>query len=251
MDMQDQPRYEAFERGDTKTFPDGQSSRQLVEGTVPRGPAGQPFVDRQSEYFYTGRMPGAQGAGGASATGVGAPFGMTGAGTQATGQGTTTTTAPAGGAAPGGGAAAAAQASARLGGADVFPTQVVIDEAALRRGQDRYNNFCSMCHGLTGDGDGMIVRRGFQRPPSLHDAGLQEPQASAAHVFQTITNGLGAMPSYATMLPPEDRWKIVAYVRAMQLSRRVNAGELSEEERGRIGARQQTGTQPAHGGQQH
>src|SRR5918997_164615 len=60
MDMQDQPRYEAYERGDTKTFPDGQSSRQLVEGTVPRMPAGQPYVDRQSEYFYTGRMSGPQ-----------------------------------------------------------------------------------------------------------------------------------------------------------------------------------------------
>jgi mono/diheme cytochrome c family protein len=129
---------------------------------------------------------------------------------------------------------------------------VTIDEAALRRGQDRYNNFCSMCHGLTGEGDGMIVRRGFQRPPSLHDPGLQEPQASAAHIFQTITNGLGAMPSYATMIPPEDRWKIVAYLRAMQLSRRVNAGELSADERGRIGAPQQHGgAQPARGGEQH
>src|ERR671913_466278 len=72
MDMQDQPRYEAFERGDTKTFPDGQSSRQLVEGTVPRMPAGQPYVDRQSEYFYTGRMSGTQQQqGGAPPTGVG------------------------------------------------------------------------------------------------------------------------------------------------------------------------------------
>jgi len=178
---------------------------------------------------------------------------MAGAGMQSTGQGMTTTTAAAGGGAtPGGGAPAAAQASARLGGADIFPAQVTIDEAALRRGQDRYNNFCSMCHGLTGDGDGMIVRRGFQRPPSLHDAGLQEPQASAAHIFQTVTNGLGAMPSYVTMIPPEDRWKIVAYLRAMQLSRRVNAGELSAEERGRIGAPQQSGgTQPARGGEQH
>ena len=252
MDMQDQPRYEAYERGDTKTFPDGLSSRQLVEGTVPRMPAGQPYVDRQSEYFYTGRMSGAQQqAGGAPPTGVGAQFGMAGAGTVGTGQGMTTTTTAAAGGATQGGAPAAAQMSARLGGADVFPAQVTIDEAALRRGQDRYNNFCSMCHGLTGDGDGMIVRRGFQRPPSLHDAGLQEPQASAAHIFQTITNGLGAMPSYATMIPPEDRWKIVAYLRAMQLSRRVNANELSAEERGRIGAPQQGGTQPAHGGEQH
>ena len=149
-----------------------------------------------------------------------------------------------------GGAAAAAQAS-RAGRRDIFPAQVTIDEAALLRGQDRYNNFCSMCHGLTGDGDGMIVRRGFQRPPSLHDPGLQEPQASAAHVFQTVTNGLGAMPSYATMIPPEDRWKIVAYLRAMQLSRRVNANELPADERGRIGAQPSPGAQPARGGEQH
>ena len=247
MDMQDQPRYEAFEPGDRKTFPDGQSSRPLVEGTVARGRL------KDDALFYTGRPEGAPGTGGGgqAAAGMGAaadqgqPSGSTTSGGQ--------TTSGAAGQPVGGAQAAAdaANAQARLSGADVFPPQVTIDEAALRRGQDRFNNFCSMCHGMAGDGDGMIVRRGFQRPPSLHEAGLQEPQASAAHFFTVITAGQGAMPSYASMIPPEDRWKIIAYIRALQLSRRVAAGELSEAERGRLQGGAAAGAEGGHGGQQH
>lgn len=261
MDMQDQPRYEAYERADEKTFNDGQASRPLVEGTVARMPAGQPYVDRQTDYFYTGipaggaGMPGA-GAGAPPPAGVGAPFGVTGAGLAGAQtppaqqqQGAAAGVQTQAGAADG---AAAQVAARRLGGPDVFPVQVTIDEAALRRGRDRFENFCSMCHGLTGEGDGMIVRRGFQRPPSfIGDPGLQEGQASAAHYFQVITQGLGAMPSYSTMIPPEDRWKIIAYIRALQLSRRVDPALLTAEERGRIGAQQSPQGQGGHGGEQH
>jgi mono/diheme cytochrome c family protein len=139
------------------------------------------------------------------------------AGAGATAQGSTTTTA-----------------AAAMTGPDLFP--IAIDEAALRRGRDRFDAFCAMCHGGAGDGDGMIPRRGFQRPPSFHEDRLQEGSADAAHFFDVITNGWGAMPAYAYMIPPEDRWKIIAYVRALQLSRRLNQNELSEQERARVAA---------------
>jgi mono/diheme cytochrome c family protein len=244
MDMQDQPKYKTFRAADTKTFPDGQSARPLVEGTVARGHL------KDDALFYTGRPEGASatGGGGQAAAGMrasGEQGGATGA-TTSGGQGTSAAAGqPLGGAQA---AANAANAQSRLGGMDVFPPQVVIDEAALRRGQDRFNNYCSMCHGMTGDADGMIVRRGFQRPPSFHDPGLQEPQASAAHFFNVITAGQGAMPSYASMIPPEDRWKIIAYIRALQLSRRVNAGELSADDRGKLSGGAAGGE---HGGEQH
>jgi mono/diheme cytochrome c family protein len=97
-----------------------------------------------------------------------------------------------------------------------------------------------MCHGLTGYGDGMIVRRGFRRPPSYHDDRLRsEP---VGHFFDVITNGWGAMPDYAAQIPPEDRWAIIAYIRALQLSQQAPAtGQTTP------GAPQQ----PGSGGERH
>ena len=96
-----------------------------------------------------------------------------------------------------------------------------ITEQDLNRGQERYGIYCSLCHGATGFGDGMIVRRGFRRPPSLHDARLRgEP---LGHFFDVITNGWGAMASYSDAIPPDDRWRIIAYLRALQLSRQSGA----------------------------
>jgi len=93
-----------------------------------------------------------------------------------------------------------------------FPvTKEIVD-----RGQQRYNIFCSACHGLTGNGDGMIVRRGFRRAASFNDDRLR--QAPVGHFFDAITNGWGAMPSYASQIPVQDRWAIITYVRALQLS---------------------------------
>jgi mono/diheme cytochrome c family protein len=143
-----------------------------------------------------------------------------------------------------GGVPGAATAAA---GPDVFP--FAVDEAAVRRGRDRFEAFCAMCHGGAGDGDGMIPRRGFQRPPSFHEDRLQEGAADAAHFFDVITNGWGAMPAYAYMIPPEDRWRIIAYVRALQLSRRLNQNELTEEERAKVAAGHVEG--PAPGGSDH
>ena len=216
MDVQDQPRYEYYEPGDKKFFPDGASSRATVEGTVPRQPGGPGAYRDREDYLYTGKGAGAGAPAGAAA----------GANVRAN--------VPAG-------AAGAATATA-TGGPDVFP--VAIDKAALERGRDRYQIFCSACHGMTGEGDGMIVRRGFQRPPSFYDDRLQENTTPAAHFFDVITNGWGAMPDYASSIPPEDRWKIIAYLRALQLSRRLRLEELSPEEQNRVRA----GAQPQDAG---
>lgn len=95
---------------------------------------------------------------------------------------------------------------------DVFPMEIT--ETDLRRGQERFNIFCSPCHGKTGQGDGLIVQRGMKQPPSFHDQRLVE--SPAGYFFNVITNGFGVMYSYASRISPEDRWKIVAYVRALQ-----------------------------------
>lgn len=99
---------------------------------------------------------------------------------------------------------------------DYFP--IPITEEVVKRGRERYDIFCSVCHGLTGNGDGMIVRRGYRRAASFNDDRLR--QAPVGHFFDAITNGWGAMPSYAPYIPVQDRWAIVAYIRALQESQR-------------------------------
>ena len=99
---------------------------------------------------------------------------------------------------------------------DYFP--IPITEDVVKRGRDRYNIFCSACHGMTGNGDGMIVRRGFRRAASFNDDRLR--QAPVGHFFDAVTNGWGAMPAYASQIAVQDRWAIVAYVRALQESQR-------------------------------
>ena len=84
------------------------------------------------------------------------------------------------------------------------------------RGQKRFNIYCSPCHSRLGDGNGMVVLRGFRQPPSYHTERLMK--APVGHFFDVITNGFGAMPSYASRVEPDDRWRIVAYIRALQLS---------------------------------
>jgi mono/diheme cytochrome c family protein len=90
-----------------------------------------------------------------------------------------------------------------------------ITENTLRRGQERYNIYCSPCHGSTGDGQGMIVRRGLSPPPSFHIDRLR--QAPVGHYFDVITNGYGAMYPYGYRVQVDDRWAIIAYIRALQL----------------------------------
>jgi mono/diheme cytochrome c family protein len=111
--------------------------------------------------------------------------------------------------------------------ADVFP--FTVDKAVLQRGQERFNIFCSPCHDQIGTGQGMIVRRGYRAPPSFHIDRLR--QTEPGMFFQHITKGLGAMPDYAQQISPEDRWAIIAYIRALQLSQNARLSDLSESER--------------------
>lgn len=99
----------------------------------------------------------------------------------------------------------------------------------LVRGQERFTIFCTPCHAASGEGDGMIVQRGFKRPPSLHDPIVSSQPLG--YYYDVMTNGFGAMQDYAAQVQPEDRWAIAAYLRALQFSRRVPAEALSEADR--------------------
>jgi mono/diheme cytochrome c family protein len=105
---------------------------------------------------------------------------------------------------------------------DAFPFAVTAE--VMARGRERFDIFCSPCHGRTGDGDGMIVRRGYRRPPTFHQDRLR--QAAPGYTFDVITNGFGAMPDYAQQVPVRDRWAIVAYIKALQRSQHAAAGAL-------------------------
>ena len=114
--------------------------------------------------------------------------------------------------------------------ATLFPMRV--DETLMARGQQRFNIYCAPCHGRTGQGDGMVVRRGYRRPPSIHQDRLRS--APVGHFFDVMTNGFGAMPDYAAQIKAEDRWAIVAYIRALQLSGHATLADVPPSERARI-----------------
>jgi mono/diheme cytochrome c family protein len=120
----------------------------------------------------------------------------------------------------------------KVGKADATVFPFAVDARVMARGQERFNIYCSPCHGRTGQGDGMVVRRGYRRPPSYHQDRLRE--APVGHFFDVITNGFGAMPDYATQIKPEDRWAIVAYVRALQLSEHAPLSDIPASERDKI-----------------
>jgi mono/diheme cytochrome c family protein len=182
-DMQDQPKAIAYR--ESTFFRDGISSRNLVPGTVPRG------YLRADREFYLGKKANA------GAVTAGQP-----AAPQA--QNTTTT------------ATGANPTALYPDDVETFPIPITKED--MKRGQERYDIFCSVCHGATGNGDGMIARRGFNKPlpASYHQDRLR--QAPVGHFFDAMTNGWGAMPAYAAQIPVEDRWRIIAYIRALQLS---------------------------------
>ena len=100
-----------------------------------------------------------------------------------------------------------------------------VTKEVLDRGRERYNIYCSPCHSLLGDGNGFVPSRGFARkPPSYHIPRLQK--APLGYFYDVITNGFGIMPDYASQIPPEDRWKIVAYIRALQLSQNATRADV-------------------------
>jgi mono/diheme cytochrome c family protein len=111
-----------------------------------------------------------------------------------------------------------------------FPLPVT--QELLERGEDRYRIFCTPCHGLQGDGNGMIAMRGMKHPPSYHQDRLR--QVPNGYIYDVITNGFGAMYGYSAQIPPRDRWAIVAYVRALQLSRNAKVAELPAEVREKV-----------------
>ncbi len=118
---------------------------------------------------------------------------------------------------------------------NAFPLPV--NRELLERGQDRYKIFCTPCHGLQGDGNGMIAMRGMKHPPSFHQDRLR--QAPNGYFYDNITNGFGAMYGYSAQISPRDRWAIIAYVRALQLSRNAKVADLPAELREKL---RQTGS---------
>ena len=111
--------------------------------------------------------------------------------------------------------------------ADTFPFPITRQD--LERGRERYNIYCSPCHDYGGSGHGMIVQRGFPPPPSYHIDRLR--QAPVGHFFEVMTKGYGTMFSYADRVSPEDRWRIVTYIRALQLSQGATINDVPPEER--------------------
>jgi mono/diheme cytochrome c family protein len=172
-------------------FKDGTGSRPLVEGTVPRG------YLREDRAFYFGKKATAQ----------------------ATPQSPQTPSTQ-----------ASANSAAGLYPDDVDTIPMKITKADLDRGEERYNIYCSVCHGATGYGDGMIARRGFNRPSPANYHQDRLRQAPVGHFFDVMTNGWGAMPTYAQQVSVEDRWRIVAYIRALQLSQ-MKSGLATEIQR--------------------
>ncbi len=177
-DMQDQPKAIAYR--ENSFYKDGTGSRPLVEGTVPRG-----YLRENREFFFGKKL---------SASDLNKEQQ-----TQKPGPTTASTTA------------------------NPFPDDVdtipmPFTKTDLDRGQQRYNIYCSVCHGMTGYGDGIVARRGFSKPSpaSYHQERLQN--APVGHFFDVMTNGWGAMPNYAQQVSVEDRWRIAAYIRALQLS---------------------------------
>lgn len=118
----------------------------------------------------------------------------------------------------------------KVGGqpATEFPFPVTAE--VMARGQERFNVYCAPCHGRTGEGNGMIVQRGFRAPPSYHEERLRN--APVGYFFDVMTNGFGAMQDYAAQVSVTDRWAIAAYIRALQLSRRATVADVPPDRRG-------------------
>ena len=124
---------------------------------------------------------------------------------------------------------------------DVLP--VAVTPALLRRGQQRYGIYCTPCHGATGRGDGMVVQRGYRRPPSFHIDRLRNEKTG--YFFDVMTNGFGAMPDYAAQVPVADRWAIVAYLRALQLSENARLEDVPADRRAELAATASSAPPPA------
>ena len=112
----------------------------------------------------------------------------------------------------------------KTGGAFVSQLPMAVDMPLLQRGRQRFEIYCTPCHGLAGNGDGMVVRRGYRKAASFHDDRLRAQPVG--YFFDVMTNGFGAMPDYAAQVPVRDRWAIVAYIRALQLSQHATLDDV-------------------------
>jgi len=117
-----------------------------------------------------------------------------------------------------------------------------ITRADLDRGEERFNIFCAPCHSRTGDGNGMVVQRGYRQAASYHVDRLRT--VPVGYFFDVMTNGFGAMPDYRSQIPVEDRWRIAAYIRALQLSRMATEADVPADEMRRLRSGGETGGQP-------
>ncbi len=122
-----------------------------------------------------------------------------------------------------------ARYTGKIDGEDVDQFPIPIAKADIERGQTRFNIYCTPCHGRLGDGTGMVVLRGFRQPPSYYSERLVN--APVGHFFDVISNGFGAMPSYASRVQSDDRWRIVAYIRALQLSESASVNDVPADQR--------------------
>jgi mono/diheme cytochrome c family protein len=201
-EMAREPSYRPLEP--SSFFADGRSARTLVPGTVPRG---HPLEDAA---IVNGRKEG-------SAKGKTAALPVAGAGP-----------------------APVAGNPLRLEDfVTTFPFPIT--EEGLKRGQERFTIFCAVCHGPAGNGNGKIVERGYLKPPSYqtdNSRGFERwrltvplRDAPVGYYFEVVTHGYGGMPDYATQVSPEDRWKIIAYIRALQYSQSARLEDLPENER--------------------
>jgi mono/diheme cytochrome c family protein len=122
----------------------------------------------------------------------------------------------------------------KLAGQPVDEYPFAIGRAELVRGQERFNIYCTPCHGKVGDGNGMVVQRGLRQAASFHQDRLR--QEKLGYFYDVITNGFGAMPDYATQIPVRDRWLIVAYVRTLQMSQHASVNDVPADRRGALDA---------------
>ncbi len=118
-------------------------------------------------------------------------------------------------------------------GKDVTEFPMPVTKEMIERGQQRFNIYCTPCHSRVGDGNGMVVQRGYRHPPSYHIDRLR--QAPIGHFYDVMTNGFGAMPDYSAQISPADRWAIASYIRTLQYSQQASINDVPADQRGQLG----------------
>ena len=127
-----------------------------------------------------------------------------------------------------------ARYTGKMNGVDINYFPVEITRADIGRGRDRFNIYCAPCHSRLGDGNGLIVQRGYRNPPSYYSDRVMK--APVGHFFDVVTNGFGAMPSYASRVTPDDRWRIIAYIRVLQFSESASINDVPADDRAQLTA---------------